>query len=161
MTKRTANRDELSTRSTERKNLQREKIREIGEALIASGFGHVEEQSRILNVPRSTAWVILQAKHKASGLSASIIQRMLASSDLPPTVRRKVFEYVDEKTNGLYGDSKPQLLRFRTRLVEYGILPADGINPGRSQRKTKALNGHQRKEVLREGLRSRLHPKGR
>jgi hypothetical protein len=161
MTKRATNRDEHSTRSTERKNLQREKIREIGEALIASGFGHVEEQSRILNVPRSTAWVILQAKHKASGLSASIIQRILTSSDLPPAVRRKVLEYVDEKTNGLYGDSKPQLLRFRTKLVEHGILPADEINLGRSQRQTKALNGHQRKEVLREGLRSRLHPKGR
>ncbi|MEJ2373896.1 MAG: hypothetical protein P8Y71_00310 [Pseudolabrys sp.] len=144
MAKRTTGRSEILTRKTERKDLQRAKIREIGEAVIASGFGHVEEQSKVLNVPRSTAWVILQAKHKASGLSASIIKRMLTSPDLPPTVRKKILEYIDEKANGLYGDSNPQLLRFKAKLLKYGILSDDEIDLGRSQRQTKAFNGQHR-----------------
>src|SRR5258708_38092757 len=54
------------------------KIRELVEAVKAGGFLTLEEQAKALGLSRSTAWTIRKASHKASGLSASIINRMLA-----------------------------------------------------------------------------------
>ena len=82
------------------------KIQEIGQALIAAGFDTLDKQGTALEVPRSTAWTILKARHKNYGLSAKLINRMLASQHLPPLVRSKIIEYREEKTAGLYGGTQ-------------------------------------------------------
>ena len=102
--------------STEMKARQSSKIRELAEAVEAAGFLTLDEQAQVLGVPRSTAWTIRRASHKASGLSASIINRMLAAPKLPLPVRAKILEYVEEKAAGLYGGNQRQRRRFTTRL---------------------------------------------
>src|SRR5437016_1161250 len=92
------------------------KIRELGEALVSTGFVTLNEQAEALGLSRSTTWTILRARYKASGLSAPTINRMLAAPRLPPPVRAKILEYVEEKTAGLYGHSKTQRRRFIRRL---------------------------------------------
>src|ERR1700730_11594882 len=69
-----------------------------------------------LGLPRSTAWTILKTRHKSTGLSAAIIERMLRSSKLPPRARAILVEYVEEKSFGLYGGSRRQQQRFAVRL---------------------------------------------
>jgi hypothetical protein len=69
--------------SAEMKARQSSKIRELAETVEAAGFLTLDEQAEILGVPRSTAWTIRRGSHKASGLSASIINRMLAAPMLP------------------------------------------------------------------------------
>jgi hypothetical protein len=49
-------------------------------------------------------------------VSASIINRMLAVPELPPLVRTKILEYVEEKAAGLYGGSRSQRRKFAARL---------------------------------------------
>src|SRR3954447_15682274 len=85
------------------KELQSAKIREIGDALRAAGYLALDEQARALGLPRSTAWTLLRATHKGSGLTTSVISRMLLAQPLPPTVREKLVEYLSEKAGGLYG----------------------------------------------------------
>ena len=84
---------------------QSSKIRELAEAVKSAGFLTLDEQAKALGLSRSTAWTIRKASHKASGLSASIINRMLAAP-----------EYVEEKTAGLYGGSPSQRRKFAARL---------------------------------------------
>ena len=96
---------------------QSAKIREIGDALRASGFVTVNQQAQVLNLSRSTAWTLVQGNHKGTGLSSSLIKRMLASPRLPDGVRTKITEYVAEKSAGLYGGEKFRLRRFRAKLV--------------------------------------------
>ena len=96
--------------------LQASKIREIGKALRAAGYLHIDAQAEALGVSRSTAWTILQGSHKHSGLSASVIQQMLASKKLPLSVRFKILEYVTEKLSGHHGHSEDQLFHFSGRL---------------------------------------------
>ena len=95
---------------------QSSKIRELGGALVTAGFLTLDEQATALGLCRSTTWTMLKANYKASGLSATIINRMLAAPQLPPLVRAKVLEYVEEKAAGLYGHSKTQRRRFTARL---------------------------------------------
>ena len=95
---------------------QSSKIRELAETVEAAGFLTLDEQAEILGVPRSTAWTIRRGSHKASGLSASIINRMLAAPMLPLLVRAKILEYVEEKVAGLYGGSRSQCRRFAAQL---------------------------------------------
>jgi hypothetical protein len=92
------------------------KIQELGQALIDAGFRTLDEQADALGLARSTAWTILKARHKSSGLSAMIIERMLGSSRLPPRARSAIVEYVEEKAFGLYGGSRRQQQRFAVRL---------------------------------------------
>jgi hypothetical protein len=92
------------------------KIRELVEAVKSAGFLTLDEQAKALGLSRSTAWTIRKASHKASGLSASIINRMLATPELPPFVRTKILEYVEEKAAGLYGGSRSQRRKFAARL---------------------------------------------
>jgi len=96
---------------------QTSKIKELGDALIASGISKLDEQAKALGVPRSTAWTILRADHKASGLSATVLNRMLAAPRLPALVRATILEYVDERVAGRYGHNKIQLRRFAERLA--------------------------------------------
>ena len=70
----------------------------------------------MLGLPQSTTWTILKATHKASGLSATIINRMLAAPRLPMMTRVKLLEYIARKSAGLYGGSTSQLQRFANRL---------------------------------------------
>ena len=85
------------------KELQSAKIMEIGDALRRAGFIALDEQARALGLPRSTAWTVLRATHKSSGLTAGVIRRMLLAPDLPPAVREKLIEYISEKAAGFYG----------------------------------------------------------
>jgi hypothetical protein len=61
--------------------------------------------------------MILKANHKASGLSACVINRMLASPQLPLSVRTTILEYVAEKSAGYYGHGKKQIRRFTAGLL--------------------------------------------
>jgi hypothetical protein len=103
-------------RHRETKSGQCSKIREIGKALRAEGLISLDQQATALGLSRSTAWTILRGDHKSSGLSANVIRRMLAVPKLPPQVRRKILEYVAEKSAGRYGHSEKQLRRFAAKL---------------------------------------------
>src|SRR5262249_54642120 len=95
---------------------QSSKIRELAEAVKSAGFLTLDEQTKELGLCRSTAWTIRKASHKASGLSASIINRILAAPELPSHARTKILEYVEEKAAGLYGGSRSQRRKFAARL---------------------------------------------
>jgi hypothetical protein len=105
--------------SVEMKARQSAKIRELAEAIQAAGFLTLDQQAKVLGLPRSTAWTLRKANHKASGLSASIINRMLACPQLPPLARSKIIEYVEEKAAGLYGGPAAARRRFAARLSIY------------------------------------------
>jgi hypothetical protein len=105
---------------TDVKARQASKIRDIGEALITTGFISLDAQAKILGLPRSTARRILSAEHKGTGLSAKIICRMLSSEPLPPLVRAKIIDYANEKAAGIYGGTEMQHRRFTTKLALNG-----------------------------------------
>jgi hypothetical protein len=92
------------------------KIGAIKNALRSAGFLALDEQAGVLGLSRSTTWTILRGKHKSSGLSAAIINRMLGTPQLPSLVRIKILEYVGEKNAGLYGHTSSQLRKFKARL---------------------------------------------
>ena len=96
---------------------QSAKIKQLGDALVEAGYHALDEQARVLGLSRSTTWTILKANHKSSGLSAAIINRMLATPQLPPRVRLKIFEYIEEKRAGLFGDDRVGVRRFVSRLA--------------------------------------------
>jgi len=100
-------------RPTER---QSRKIVELKDALIREGYRTLNAQAAALGLYRSTTWTVLRANHKAYGLSASVIARMLKAPQLPPSVREKIIEYVEEKRAGLYGHNKRQIERFAAGL---------------------------------------------
>ena len=100
----------------ENKRRQAQKIRAIGEALTAEGYGSLAVQAEVLGLCRSTAWTIIKANHKTSGLTAATINRMLAAPGLPQTARLVVLEYIEEKVAGLYGDDKSKIRRFIHRV---------------------------------------------
>src|SRR5262249_3245785 len=75
--------------SARMKSRHTSKIRELAEAVKSAGFLTLDEQAKALGLSRSTAWTIRKASHKASGLSASIINQMLAAPELPPSARIK------------------------------------------------------------------------
>jgi hypothetical protein len=100
----------------EMKAQQSAKIRKLGEALVAAGFLTLADQAKALGLPRSTTWTILKGNHKGSGLSASIINRILGARQLPPVVREKVVEYIEDKAAGYYGHSRLLRRKFVTRL---------------------------------------------
>ena len=105
----------LENKATKTKARQGARIKEIGAALTASGLFTLDEQARALGLSRSTAWVVLKANHKASGLTAATINRMLSSPVLRPSARATILKYVEEKLAGLYGHNKIQLRRFAAR----------------------------------------------
>jgi hypothetical protein len=105
-----------AARARTQRTQQSSKIKELAEAVKSAGFLTLDEQAKALGLSRSTAWTILKASHKASGLSGSIINRMLAAPELPPFARTKILEYVEEKAAGLYGGSRSQRRKFAARL---------------------------------------------
>ena len=100
------------------KRRQVSKLAEIHEALIAAGFDSAAKQAAALNVSRATAWALLN-RAKRAGPSAHSIKRILSSPNLPPTVRRKVEEYVEEKISGLYGHSQKSMRSFRAHFLSH------------------------------------------
>src|SRR2546427_5889153 len=88
---------------SEIKARQSAKIRQLAEAAKLTGLYTLDELASALGIPRSTAWTIRNGGHKASGLSVSIIDRMLSAPKLPPSVRTTLLEYIAEKTSRLYG----------------------------------------------------------
>lgn len=97
------------------KDRQSRRIREIKDALITAGYISLDQQAGVLGLCRSSAWTLLRGNHKASGLSAATINRILNMSSLGD-VRAKVLEYLEEKAAGHYGHSKRQRQRFIARL---------------------------------------------
>ena len=118
------------------KTRQSRRIRELGDALVTGGYVTIDQQAKALGLGRSTAWTILKANHKASGLSAAVINRMLAAPRLPPLVRDKIFEYIDEKVAGSYGHSKTQIRRFSARLSGKGLNKPERTTTALTRNKT-------------------------
>jgi hypothetical protein len=101
------------------KQRQAHKIREIRHELVNAGYQSLGEQAEALGLSRSTTWAMLNGNYKGSGLSVAIINRMLDAPDLPPRVRQKVLEYVEEKAAGLYGHNETQRTKFTSRLIAH------------------------------------------
>ena len=101
---------------TEMKARQSLKIREFETALIKVGHTTLDQQARVLGLSRATTWTLLKGAHKSSGLTATIINRMLEAPYLPSLVQAKIIEYVQEKIAGAYGHNKTQVRRFAARL---------------------------------------------
>jgi hypothetical protein len=102
--------------AAEKKSRQASKIRELGVALISEGFVTLEQQATALGLSRSTTWTIIRGTHKASGITAPIVKRMLSCPNLPTLVRSKILEYIDERCAGVYGNGRLQRRRFVARL---------------------------------------------
>src|SRR4029079_15982375 len=92
-----------STAATDRRGLsslslskakQSAKIAELRQVLIDAGFVALDEQAAALGIWRSTAWTVFRRGHKASGLSAVTLKRMLRSPHLPTAARRVIQEYI-------------------------------------------------------------------
>jgi hypothetical protein len=108
------------------------KIAELRLVLEHSGYRSLGKQANALGLTRSTTWAILQASHKASGVSGSIIKRMLQLPGLPPAVRQWIDEYVSEKLSGAYGHSTKRLRIFRAQVaVQKMSAGADDRRPPR------------------------------
>src|SRR5262249_53604056 len=84
------------------------KLAEIREALVAAGCDTTAKQAAAFGLRRSTTWALLN-QAKRAGPTAPIIKRILSSQELPPRVRRKVEEYVEDKVEGLYGHSEARV----------------------------------------------------
>src|ERR1700704_4536167 len=82
--------------SSDVKDRQSSKIKELSDALIAAGFCSLDEQAIALGLSRSTTWTILKAKHKNFGLSGALINRILQRPGLHRSVRAKLIEYIQE-----------------------------------------------------------------
>lgn len=98
---------------------QAAKIREIRAALVDAGYLTVDKQAAALGLARSTAWSVLRANHKSSGLSASVLKLVLRSPQLPPNVRRIVEDYIELKCAGAYGHGRKRLQAFRAQLAGF------------------------------------------
>ena len=122
------------------------RIREIGEALVSAGVVTLDEQAQVLGLCRSTTWSLLRANHKNSGLSASVVKVILESPRLPPGVRTKVLEYVEEKVSGQYGHHARQIARFAKRLE----LPIGTLRPRSLENRLKVAAPRAR--ALRQAL---------
>ena len=110
------------------KVLQCAKIAELRKILEQAGYRSVSEQAVVLGLSRSTTWALLKANHKASGVSGSIIKRMLRSAALPLAVRQWIDEYVGEKLAGKYGHRRNRLRIFKAQ-VELGDGTVPNLQP--------------------------------
>ena len=77
------------------------RIQHIADALVAEGCVALDKQAKALGIHRSTAWTIMRTKHKLDRLSLKTTNRMLASPELPPSVRIVVLRYVMERSDNL------------------------------------------------------------
>jgi hypothetical protein len=102
----------LTDLQLEAKARQAAKIEEVRRALTAAGYRTTAEQANALGVNRSTAWALLN-RDKRAGPSAVVLKRILSSQNLPQEVRRKVEEYIKEKSVGRYAHDKRRVRLFR------------------------------------------------
>ena len=102
---------------------QASKLAEIRESLIAAGYDTTAKQAAALGVSRPTAWVVLN-RDKRVGPSAQVIKRVLSSPNLPPAVRRKVEEYIEDKIAGLYGHTDARRRCFREEVSTIQVVQA-------------------------------------
>jgi hypothetical protein len=117
--------------SSNMKARQSVKIKELKHALVEAGFLGLDQQAAALGLCRSTTWAVLKGNHKSSGLSATIVKRMLASPQLPQSARLALLEYVEEKSAGAYGHNKGQRRAFRARIEQGNDIPIwDGFAVG-------------------------------
>jgi len=72
-------------------------LERISQALISSGYTSLDEQAKALGVHRSTAWTIINSKHKVGRLSAKTIDRILSNPQTPLPVRMVIQQYVDKR----------------------------------------------------------------
>ena len=132
---------------------QSSKIRELGDALVTAGFVTLDKQAQAIGLCRSTTWTILKGNHKTSGLSATVINRMLAAPQLHPLVRQKILEYIEEKAAGLYGHRKISLRRFVARL---SVKPFDPVERNWSRnimsKETDSLSSRSRRKSGPSGM---------
>lgn len=115
------------------KRTQRQKIRQIGQALVQSGYTTLDAQAKVLGLSRSTVWTILTGQHKTSGLSARVIQTMLSSPELPPLVRDSILDYVAKKASGVFGGNAACRKRFIAQLSRAGISCDHAVNANSDQ----------------------------
>ena len=93
------------------------KIEEIVTTLAACGFVALDRQAYVLGSSRGAPLGQLsRGTHKASGLLATTINRMLATDHLPQRVRLKLLEYIAEKMSGAYGDQGHRLKAFASKI---------------------------------------------
>jgi len=100
---------------------QSAKIREIADSLAATGYIFLRAQASVLGLPRHTTWQVRQADHKHLGLSAAVINRILAQPHLPALVRTKLIEYVEARSAGMYGHNDNQRRRFNARVSQRNV----------------------------------------
>jgi hypothetical protein len=108
---------------------QSAKIREVAEALASQGIVTLDAQAEALGLCRSTTWTIVKSSHKSTGLSATVISRILAAQQLSPLVRSKVLEYVEEKVVGRYGHSEKLRRKFVTLLLAKRLEKTRQVEP--------------------------------
>jgi len=114
---------------------QGETLQALRLALIANGISSVAEQARVLCLPRSTAWFVLQSNHKWRGLNAAQVVRMLRSQLLPDDARRIVLRYVRERAAGAYGHTEVMRQKFLLRLQQLGWAQIAEHHPGDQSRR--------------------------
>src|SRR5262245_53686070 len=83
--------------SAQLRALRKNKIQDITNALISSGYASLDEQAKALWLHRSTVWTIRENKHKLGRLSAKTIKRVIANPNTPPLVLSVLQEYVRGK----------------------------------------------------------------
>jgi hypothetical protein len=108
------------TALTSLRERQTETLRALRLALIAHGINSVDEQAKVLCLPRSTTWFVLQCNHKWRGLNAAQVVRMLRSERLPEEARRVVMRYARERADGAYGHTEAMRRKFLMRLEKLG-----------------------------------------
>jgi predicted DNA-binding transcriptional regulator AlpA len=108
------------------KTRQAAKIAELRQALIAQGFVSLSQQAAALGLSRSTTWHLLKGNHKSSGLSATVVRRMLKSPQIPPDAKLIIEDYVQEKLAGAYGHKKSRVRVFRAQLGQIDDMPIIG-----------------------------------
>jgi|SRR6516162_2161180 hypothetical protein len=102
----------MRPRKRKEKARQASKLAKIHKALVSAGCDTVRKQAAVLGLRRSTTYAILNLDKRA-GPSANIIKRILSSPNLPPRVRRKFEEYIQDKIFGRYGHSQRSAQAFR------------------------------------------------
>lgn len=80
-------------------NARKNKIQDITDALVSSGYISLDEQAKRLGLPRATAWTITRSKHKLGRLSAKTIQRVIANPETPPLVLSAMRAYMQSFAN--------------------------------------------------------------
>jgi hypothetical protein len=80
-------------------NARKNKIQDITDALICSGYMSLDQQAKALGLHRATAWTIIKKKHKVGRLSAKTIERITTNPKTPPRVLAAIKKYVTETSD--------------------------------------------------------------